>query len=254
MKKLISVLLCAVLLIALAACGKGNLPGLIPSASVGTEAPTAVPTEAPAQAPTEAPTPGPDADWDAVVYPEKAEMTEEEQAIADRYYEELKEVYPEFANIPRELLSERVSIDEYTDVTFTFCLGGCPTDYKCVFSTSPRFPEGQWYMYGEEYAGFADRVLTKGEMASIRTMLFNSVSAFVEENKLDGSGLNADEIHVCWYLHDGKLYALTEYIANVTQETTETFGCLSHAHVFGRVLVEFAEGGAVLTDNEGIGS
>ncbi|MBQ1520561.1 MAG: hypothetical protein IIZ56_03700, partial [Clostridia bacterium] len=55
----------------------------------------------------------------SAVRPEKFELTEKEQELADRYYELLKEQYPEFAAIPRELLKERVFIgEEYFDVSF----------------------------------------------------------------------------------------------------------------------------------------
>lgn len=250
MKKPISILLCTLMLITLAACGEGKLPETPPSGPKETEAPTAAPT----QAPTEAPTPVPPADPEAVVYPEKPRMTNEEQAVADKYYEELREVYPDFARIPRELLRESVSVDRYTSVIFTFCLGGRATNYRAMFSTGPRFPEGKWSIEGEDYAEYAGCVLTEGELASIRAMMFDSVSAYVEENKLDGSGLNAEDLLFAWQQKDGKLYAFSEFIANVTPETTASYGCVSHAHVFGSVLVEFTEGGAVLTDNGASGS
>lgn len=65
MKKTISILLCAVILVSLAACGERKRPEEPPSAPVETEvsaeAPTEVPTERPTEAPTEAPTPEPTA-------------------------------------------------------------------------------------------------------------------------------------------------------------------------------------------------
>lgn len=182
--------------------------------------------------------------------PEKAEMTAEDKALADRCYDLLKKHYPRFAAIPRELLLEQVYVYESDskDVSFTFCIGGCETEYKCIYSFGPEDPEGSWIMFGEEFAGFEKCFLTEEETASLKTMLLNSTSAFIEENHLDGSRLDPDEINFNWTLNNGKLCAVSETIADVTDETTASFGCIDHAHVSSSVLVEYNGGGVTLTD------
>lgn len=189
-----------------------------------------------------------------IACPEKEELSPEMQALADRYYEELKDNYPEFYAIPRELLSEYVCSDDYLTVAFGFCLGGYATEYNCEFSTSPAYPDGHWDMFGEEFSPFSNCVLTADEVAEIKTMLFDSISAYIGEYRLDPRELSAETVRLTWNVIDGKLYACTEEIAAVTDETTREFGCGDHAHVFGKVLVEFTEGGAVLTDMGASGS
>ena len=242
MKKLVSIILCAMMLIALSACGE-NIPAAVPLSPNGAADPTAAPTDPPAV------TPVPDPSPDPVAYPRKAELTAEEQAIADRYYEQLKDVCPEFYAIPRELIYEKVFIDSDGDVTvdYWFCLGGCRTDYRWSFDVSPVFPEGNWTVFGEEFAPYADRVLTEGQMASIKGMLYDSVSSWINERRLEAGDLSAENTVLFWIISDGKLCADTEVIANVGPDTVGNYGCLSHAHVFGSVCVEFTESGAELT-------
>ena len=51
---------------------------------------------------------------DAYVKPRQNEHTKEEKAVLDHYYGELISLYPRLAAIPREMLREDVSLDEYT--------------------------------------------------------------------------------------------------------------------------------------------
>ena len=181
------------------------------------------------------------------VYPQKNTLTEEEQAFADRAYALLKEQYPEFYRIPRALLNESVYIGDFQRVQFSFCLGGYRTDYSCLYSVDSQNPDGQWEQYGEELAPFSDLVMKKEDLASLKAMLIASVSAWIEENRLTGAPTD-ETLNLYWTLDEGKLYAETEVIAAVTEETTKEFGCGDHAHVFGSVLVEFTDGGVRLTD------
>ena len=241
MKKLVSIILCAMMLIALSACGE-TLPADPSSALNGTADPTAAPAVTPTPDPTAAP--------DPVAYPKKTELSAEEQALADKYYELLKDACPEFYAIPRELINETVFVDSEGDVTvdYWFCIGGCRTDYRCSFDTSSVFPEGNWTVFGEEFAPIADRVLTEGQMASVKQMIFDSVSAWINEKHLENGLSSIDDVIIFWTVNEGKLCADTEVIAHVGPDTEETFGCIDHAHVFGRVQVDFTDSGVELTD------
>ncbi len=187
------------------------------------------------------------------VCPEKPAFNAEEQALADRCYEQMKERYPEFAAIPRELMQEWVSLGEYEEASFTFCIGGYKTDYECDYMTGPDAPEGIWELYGEEYAPLADRYLTEDELASLERMLTDSISGYVDEKRL-GMEPSAGELHLFWTLEDGRLYANAEEIAYVTDETVGSYGCGGHAHVFARAAVDITGSGAKLTDLGASGS
>ena len=185
----------------------------------------------------------------SAVRPEKFELTEKEQELADRYYELLKEQYPEFAAIPRELLKERVFIgEEYFDVSFQFCLGGAETNYECTYSTSPAYPEGKWEMFGNDYAQFASRTLSESELESLKNMLYDSMNAWIEDRGLEKGDLSPEDLQLYWAIEDGGLCACAEEIVSVQAQGTTEYGCGDHAHVFGKVLVEFTDNGVKLTD------
>lgn len=179
-----------------------------------------------------------------VIKADKRLLDEAQQKIADHYYELMKERYPAFGEIPREMLDEFVYEGDYLSVSFTFCLGGEPTNYRCEFSTSPLHPEGKWDICGEQYALFAGCALTEADLSAINAMLAQSMKTWAKERYLDG----AEPGNLYWSVVDGKLYAFAEAIGDVTEEATETFGCGDHAHIFGEVLVEFSDGKVTLTD------
>lgn len=96
MKKTISILLCAVILVSLAACGERKRPEEPPSAPVETEVSAEAPSEQPAVLPTEAPTEAPTAE--PTETPTEAPTPEPTQR-------------PEITEMP-----EPVSVDELTPV------------------------------------------------------------------------------------------------------------------------------------------
>ena len=85
-------------------------------------------------------------------------------------------------------------------------------------------------------------------------MLAASISEYAEENRLDGGGLSEEGPDILWTMEDGRLYANAEHIAKVTEETVNSYGCVDHAHVFGRAAVDFTSSGVKLTDLGASGS
>ena len=232
-------------------------------AAINTEAaePTPDETEVPLPTPdeTEVPLPTPfmlENDNSPIIYPEKKALSAEDQELADRCYALLEEEYPEFYKIPRELMLERVDRDgKYYSVEFIFCLGGCSTFATYKFATAHPYPEGKWFTYGDIY-GYEftpDSVLTEAEVAMIKTLIADSISAYIDENKLKTTEVSTEKMHLMWTVFEGKLCAMSEEIAYVTDETTEKYGCGDHAHVLGLVFVDFTPDGAQLTDRGAIG-
>ena len=189
---------------------------------------------------------------DAVPAPQP-EHTAEEQAIIDKYYQEMCAQYPSFASIPRENLREiyyKSSESEYFNVMFQFCLGGVGTGCECRFATSPRYPEGKWDIEENEFSRFYDRTMTGEQMADIRHCLYEGVKSYYDRNHLknkDGCELTEDSIYLVWQYRDGKYYASTEQIGYVTLLTTKKYGCGDHAHVFGSVTVDMTPGAFALS-------
>ena len=74
-------------------------------------------------------------------------------------------------------------------------------------------------------------------------MLADSMYRCMRRYRLDAD-MNTllDGLCFTWLLEDGSLYATAEYIAETGTLTLKKFGCEGHAHVFGKVLVEFIEG------------
>lgn len=236
MKRLI--LLCLALLLSLAALAGCADPASVPSGNT------------PAGNPP---------DTDAVPAPQP-EHTAEEQAIIDKYYQEMCGQYPSFASIPRENLREiyyRSAESEYFDVRFQFCLGGVGTGCECRFATSPRYPEGKWDIDENEFSRFYDRTMTGEQMADIRHRLYEGVESYYDRNHLknkDGSELTEDSIYLVWQYRDGKFYASTEQIGYVTLLTVKKYGCGDHAHVFGNVEIDFDASPIRIGDAEVTGS
>ena len=80
-----------------------------------------------------------------VAVPERAELTVEERAQVDYYYELLKETAPDFCAIPRKLIRETVTkTDDCFSVSYTFYLGGYGFPYQYKLKTGPDCPEGYW--------------------------------------------------------------------------------------------------------------
>ena len=225
-------------------------PGVDVTGPAVTETAEPAPEETQAPEPTQVPEPTPYVIVNGsspIVYPAKMELSEEEQEIADRCYELFKQEYPLFADTPRELIREYVHTDDYLSVTFIFCLGGYSL-YNCQFSTSPRNPKGEWSCDDTNCEVFHDKVLTEDQVAAIKSMLFDSVSAYIDEYHLDKGDLSLDKVRIYWQYYNDKLTAEFEQIAYVTADTTKDFGCGDHAHVFGLVQVDFTENGIRLTD------
>lgn len=177
---------------------------------------------------------------DAYVKPRQNEHTKEEKAVLDHYYGELISLYPRLAAIPREMLREDVSLDEYTNVKFVFCFGGLWT--RCVFSFSsgPNVPEGKWTVSEDGFSRYYGRGLTEVQMSEIRSALVSSIGKFVDEKNLDGGELTEDNCSVYWRTDDGNIFATAEYIAYKTGRTTVNLGCGDHAHIFAKALVDLS--------------
>lgn len=179
--------------------------------------------------------------------------SEEDRALADKCYEEMKTVFPEFAKIPRRQLAETVTRnDGYFTVSFRFWLGGTETMDRCTFSTGPRFPDGRWSYPDDslrEYYGFD---FTEEEMKQIRSMLLPQIREFLKENKLseaENYPLSEEALDINWTVADGRLTAVSEYIGYVTPETKKQFGCGDHAHIFANVFVDISDGKITLSAN-----
>lgn len=181
------------------------------------------------------------ASGDELVKPDKTAFEPEKQALADEYYLKMKEQYPEFGQIPRDLLFEHVFIDDegYFSVEFEFCYGGARTDCSCRFSSpNQTYPEGRWTLHENGFKKFYKTGITMHEMKAIREDLTNQVINYINEYKLANSGVTPDNIMIFLQDYDGKLSICTEWIASVTDQTTKEFGCGDHAHVFGEYVIE----------------
>ena len=183
------------------------------------------------------------ASGDEFVKPEKTVFTPDKQALADEYYLKMKELYPEFGQIPRDMLFEYVFIweDGFT-VEFEFCYGGVQTDCRCRFSTSPKYPEGHWDLYENGFKKFYQTGITAEEMKAIREYLANQVIAYINEYKLENK-VTPEKLLIFCQDYQGKLSICTEWIARVTEQTTKEFGCFDHEHVFGEYVIEDYKGG-----------
>ncbi|MBR6921087.1 MAG: hypothetical protein IKH51_02720 [Clostridia bacterium] len=121
----------------------------------------------------------------------KNEFTQEEQEIADRYYNEMVANCPEFGKIPRENLWESVQFDgagEFAD--YDFCIGGIGTDYRCTYNNDDygikeyeEFLNG-WKVSGDEFERFVDFKLSQTVNDAIIELLKKNVRAYAEENGL----------------------------------------------------------------------
>ena len=121
----------------------------------------------------------------------KHEFTQEEQEIADRYYNEMVANCPEFGKIPRENLWESVQFNgagEFAD--YDFCIGGIGTDYRCTYNNDDydikeyeEFLNG-WKVSGNEFEQFVDFKLSQTVNDAIIELLKKNVRAYAEENGL----------------------------------------------------------------------
>ena len=175
--------------------------------------------------------------------PQKETVSTEDQAILDRYYTEMKEKYPEFGAIPREMLVENVNYVDgvFRGVTFAFYLGGFRTGCQCMYSVMGNMDNDYWSLHENAFKKYYNTVFPETTAAEIRSKLTAQVREYIDANKLDGSGLTEDSLYLYWKDDDGKLSVNTEFIANVTPETTRHYGCGDHAHIVGRVYVEFGD-------------
>lgn len=185
--------------------------------------------------------------------PQKEAVSAEDQALLDRYYAEMKQKYPEFGAIPREMLVEQVRYNEgiFQGVTFAFYFGGFRTGCQCIYSVSDSLVNDGWRLHENSFKKYYNTVFPETTAAEIRNTLTAQIREYIDANKLDGSGLTEDSLYLYWQDNDGKLCVETEYIASVTPETTTNYGCWDHAHIFGRVYVEF--GNEIKLTFDGVG-
>lgn len=171
--------------------------------------------------------------------PEKTEFSADQRETVDRAYNEIIEKYPDFGKIPREMLLEEIySADNNTNVLFRFCLGGVPTQYICSYSHNIGVSVSNCWISGEEFKPFTDWQIPEHSMGEIRSMLAKQTLLIMKAEKLDTGSFDRDKLVIYWSVDDdGQLYANSEYIASVTDETEKQFGCEGHAHVFNKVSV-----------------
>lgn len=183
------------------------------------------------------------------LYPEKREMNEEQQQLADKYYLEMTEKYPQFGKIPREMLYEQVQIDSnYMMVMFTFCLGGIATNCRCYYHSGEKIPDGEWKADEDGFRIFYGGGISDEIVSEIRSMLEKQTKRYVRSHALKDDG---EYIPLMWIERDGKLYARSELIAHTTLFTFKKYGCGDHAHVFADVIVDI-NGDTVTLTNGGV--
>ena len=174
--------------------------------------------------------------------PEKTEFTAEQQEMVDRIYNEMVEKYPDFGKIDRDMLLEDVLYaDNNTIVKFSFCLGGIPTLYQCIYTENVGGVK-DWQILGEEFKPFSEWQINEYSVGDIKGMLAYEMLNLMKADKLDTDNFDSKELNIIWSVgSDGKLYATTEYIASVTEKTEKHYGCVDHAHVFNKVRVEIED-------------
>jgi hypothetical protein len=214
MKKVVLVLLSFVLSLSLIACNQISQASEVTSESATEPAPN-------------------------YVKPVKTAVTAEEQELLDKYYEELLQAHPSFADIPREMLNERIYIDEERiSVYFEFYLGGIRTDCRAYLITRLDQDKHKWTVKEDEFKKFYKSGLTEEQMNEIKSALASQIQSSIDAYKLQQSNNLKDTLNIYWEVENGKFYAMAECIVNVTDETTKTFGCGSHAHLFAKFELE----------------
>lgn len=174
--------------------------------------------------------------------PEKAEFTAEQKETVDRVYNEMVEKYPDFGKIDREMLREDILYaDNNTIVMFTFCIGGIPTSYQCVYTENVGGVK-DWQIHGEEFKPFSKWQITEYSIDDIRGMLAREILNLMKADKLDSDNFESKELNIIWSVgSDGKLYANTEYIVSVTDKTVKHYENTDNAHIFNKVRVTIEE-------------
>ncbi|MBO4769946.1 MAG: hypothetical protein J5563_04110 [Clostridia bacterium] len=186
------------------------------------------------------------------LYPEKRILNEEQQDIADRYYAEMIERYPQFGEIPREMLFEYVYHDNLiTSVEFTFCLGGIKTDCHCLYQYGEKAPDGEWHVYENGFQKLYEKGISDEIVSEIRSMLEKQTKRYVRSHALKDDG---EYIPLMWSERDGKLCACSELIAHTTLFTLKKYGCGDHAHVYATVVLDISGGSVTLTNGGVTGS
>ena len=186
--------------------------------------------------------------------PEKNNLTAQEQEIADRYYNELIENFPEFAKIPRQRIVEYVDTpnsDLY--VEFGFCLGNIGTGLWCNYKYHEYgvkeyddFCNG-WTITGKNFEEFTDAQLPQIVCDDIISMLKKNVRAFAEENGLQIARFvdhDPDDIleRVIFSYDENGLYATSITIAEPKDTTMPT------PHIFATIGVEISADTVTLTE------
>ena len=184
---------------------------------------------------------------------EKGELAPEEQEIADRYYNEMVEKFPEFAKIPRERLFEYVFndtgnlfVDDGKDleIAFGFCLGDIGTNYWCIYHDCDYGIEeyndflNGWKITGDrKFDEIYDLQLPQVVNDDIISLLKKNARAYAEENGLQIARFvdqDPDDIleRVCFYYDENGLYVVSITIAEPKDATMPT------PHIYAYVGVE----------------
>ena len=104
----------------------------------------------------------------------------------------------------------------------------------------------------DEYVRRGSEAFSDQETSEIRSMLWRSICGYIDVCKLDCSDKpDSDALVMFWEQDGGQLLARAEWIADVTSWTTREFGCINHAHIYGRVTVSFSGDRMVLTGSVG---
>lgn len=186
---------------------------------------------------------------------ERFEPTKEEFEELDRLYKEGCRKFPEFFSAPRECFEETVYYyKDSPEVRYGFhlCIGGVSAFSYAEVSVSPEDPEGKWSsldlltgVYRFLPIGF-----TEEQMSLIRNLLAEKIGLYIDEHRLERGDFSPENLYLYWEVKDKKLCASAEQIANTGPDTTEKYGCGSHAHIFCKVVIDEKDGVMTFTTTE----
>lgn len=186
---------------------------------------------------------------------ERSEPTEKEYEELDRFYKDGCKKFPEYFSVPRECFEETVYYyKDSSEVRYDFRLfiGGVSVHPSTEVTVSPDDPEGKWNdprMLNEFYP-FLPIGFTEEQMSVIRNMLTEKIGFYIDEHRLDRGDLSPENLHLYWEVKDDKLCANAEQIANTRPNTTEKYGCESHAHIFCKVVIDEKDGVMTFTTTD----
>lgn len=172
------------------------------------------------------------------IKPKQKEYTAEEYEIIEEAYKKVKAERPEFAKYPRDMFYVNYFvISGVVEVNFTFCVGGVSTEMRYKFIKRASYSDGEVKHEESAFDGRYNIGLTQEQLDGYKADLASQIQRSIDNDKLEQSEDLINSLHLYWEEKDDGIYLCTEYIANVTEETTETFGCMNHAHLFGSVKV-----------------